>query len=499
VHAGCGEWNCQLNMSLIEKVTRGVSWNFASRGSSQVLQIAFSIVLARLLGPSEFGTIGMLVVFIGFAQSLADCGLSSALIYSQKITERHCSTIFWLQLAVGASLSVLFFVCAPLIAEFYSTPILEPLTRLASCIFLIQASGNIHSTLFIKEFQFRTLAIITVAATILSGITAIGLALHGDGTWALAWQLLAYSGVTTGLLWIQSKWRPRFVFDGQAAEELGRYGVYLLGHGSLNYWLRNADNLLIGKFLSAYQLGIYSRAYQLMLLPLSNVAGVVGQAIFPALAQLQDDLPRFKHSYFRATCMIALVSFPLMTGMAVLADPLILVLFGDKWTEVIPVIRVLSCVGLFQSIVFPVAWIFTALGKTRAQFKLSIVLAPPFIIAIGIGLHYGILGVAYGYAAWALFAGLLNLRIAGKFINLTASRIVLGVARIALMAGIMGIIVFSFDSGLSSTWPSLVRLGTGIAVGAASYLALCLLMKDRTFAEAAQLFFSLFDRSSSTA
>lgn len=476
-------------MSLTEKVVSGVSWSVASRVISQGLKFGFLVALARLLGPGVFGIFGMLIVFTGFAQVLADGGLNEALVQNQQTTDRHYSTVFWLQLAIGASLSLIFFFGSSLIADFYSTPILGSLTRLASCIFLIQAAGNVHSAICLKQFQFRKLTIINVMATFVSGLIAVNLALRDYGVWALAWQSVAFAGTTTGLLWIQCKWRPRLFIDREAAARLGRYGIYLLGHGTFNYWLRNLDNLLIGKFLGGRQLGIYAQAYQLMTLPNHNIGGVIGQVMFPALAQIQNDLPRFKDAYFRATCMIAIISFPLMTGMAVLSEPLVLALFGDKWTEAIPIIRVFSFIGLFQSIVFPVHWIFGTLGKTKEEFQLTIFVTPIFIVAIVIGLQYGIFGVACAYAVWALLEGMLSLHIALQYVNLTVSDIFMGVARIAVVTGIMGIGVLALDSTLFSTWPLAVRLVAGVSAGMSCYLALFLLIKDQTFTELTRLIF----------
>jgi O-antigen/teichoic acid export membrane protein len=213
-----------------------------------------------------------------------------------------------------------------------------------------------------------------------------------------------------------------------------------------------------------------------------------GQVMFPTLAHIQQDLPRFRRLYVSATRQIALLSFPLMTGLAALSAPFILFIFGDKWSEVIPILRVLSLVGLFQSIVYPVRWIFTALGKTKAQFQLSIFTAIGFVVAIYLGIQYGgILGVACAYAAFAVAAGLLNLHLAGKYIELSARSILVGVARIFLMACIMGLGVFIFDVGLAAAWPAGARLFVGVLVGICSYVALCLLMKDVTFQEMIQL------------
>ena len=273
-------------------------------------------MLARLLTPEEFGVVGMLLVFTGFAQVLTDGGLNSALIYKQEITERHRSTVFWIQSQLAQHFLLSFFWAAPMIAAFYSFPLLTPLSRLVACVFLIQAIGLTHYALLTKEFRFRALAAISFGSTILSGTVAVVVAWYGYGIWALVWQLLVAAAVATCLLWIISSWRPRLIFDGRAAMELGRYGIYLIGHGSINYWLRNGDNLLIGKFLGARDLGIYSRAYSLMLLPINNISGVVGQVMFPALAQLENEQSHFISLYLKATRLIALVSFPMMVGVA---------------------------------------------------------------------------------------------------------------------------------------------------------------------------------------
>jgi O-antigen/teichoic acid export membrane protein len=481
-------------MSSSVKVIKGIAWSFASRAGSQLLQLGFLVVLARLVDPDEFGTIGMLVVFTGFAQALAVGGLNAALIHIQDATERHYSTAFWIQIALGVGFSALFFFASPLIAWFYSIPDLEPLTRLTSFIILIQAAGNVQSTRLVKEFDFRKLSMINILATVLSGIAAVGFALHGYGVWALAWQSLAFTAITTGLLWNQAKWRPRFIFDRQAAAELARYGSYLVGFDAVNYWARNLDNLLIGKFLGAHELGIYSRAYQLMMLPISNFSSVIGNVMFPALAEVQTDLPRFKNLYVRATSMIALVTFPAMVGIAVLAEPFILTVFGPKWAEVVPVLKILSLVGLLQSIVHPVGWIFNSLGRTKAQFVLTIVLVPALVIAFIIGVHFGLLGVAIAYAMWSLLDGFLSLHIGGKYLDLPVSDILAGVARIGLMTAFMGILVFGLDSTLFATWSPAVRLFVGVSVGAGSYLALCLLTRDQTFAEINRFIFRSSDR-----
>lgn len=181
-------------MTLRQQVLHGVSWNFTSRLGSPG---RFSVVLARLLSPKEFGVIGMLLVFTGFAQALADGGLSSALIYRQDATEIHQSTVFWMQVAAGAFLSLLFYCAAPAIAAFYEIPLLEPLSRLTAWTFIVQALGLVQSALLMKQFRFKAVAAATLGSTALSGVVAILLANWGYGVWALAWQgLISISAMT---------------------------------------------------------------------------------------------------------------------------------------------------------------------------------------------------------------------------------------------------------------------------------------------------------------
>lgn len=472
-----------MQMGLRDSVLGGLSWSLASRVGTQAFQFVFQIILARLLTPQEFGVVGMLLIFIGFAQTLADCGLSSALVYDQNATDSQFSTVFWLQVAAGAILSAVFFTGAPLLASFYDTPALEPLSQLVAPIFLLQALGQTHSARLSKNFRFKQMAVVSVSSTFGSGAIAVVLAKLDYGVWALAWQALIATIITTGLLWFQSRWVPSLQFNRADALRLGKYGIYLLGHGSLNYWLRNADKLAIGKFLGAHDLGIYSRAYSLMLLPLNNISAVLGQVMFPALARLQNDAERFRSAYVSATRMIALVSFPLMTGVASLCEPLVLFLLGDKWSEVIPVLQILSFVGLIQSVVFPVGWIFTALGKTKDQFYLSILLSLIFVVLVGVGILYGIVGIALGYACWTVISGWLNLHIAGRYVALSVMTVVVSLVRILGMALVMGALVFGVDQTVLSGSPTLLRLTCGAILGVTSYAAMCFLSKDATFQE----------------
>ena len=468
-------------MSFKGRVIRGLSWSFAGRFGSQFCQLVISIVLARILSPNEFGVVGMLLVFTGFAQTFVDGGLGSALVYHREIEEAHRSSAFWLQLGIGCLLCGGFFLIAPAIASFYGQPVLTGLARLLSLVFVIQALTLTQNALMCREFRFRAIGIATLSATLISGSVAVLMARLGYGVWALAWQPVINAAALSVFLWCQSGWRPRLIFHADVAAQLGRYGLYLTGHTTLNYWLRNGDNLLIGKVLGAHALGVYARAYSLMLLPLTNIGAVFGQVMFPALSQMQDDLPRFKYHYLTATRTIALVAFPLMAGVAVLSKPLILLLLGQKWIEVVPILQVLSIVGLVQSVIFPVGWVFTALGKTKQQFQLTLGLSVAFAIAMLIGIRYGLLGVTYAYAAWTLLSGVLNLRLIGRYIALPVRETLANVTPFALMSGLMAAAVYWFDVTAGQSWSTPGRLLGGGILGASVFAILCTVTRNQAF------------------
>ena len=278
----------------------GVLWAGGARVGQQMLQFGVTIVLARLLGPSDFGLFAMIAVFAGFASLLVDFGLSAALVQRKAVEERHLSTAFWMNLAAGAALTALMAAAAPAIAAFYGEPRLLTLTLVLSCNFLLASPVIVQAAILYRSMNFRRLAAIETFAAVVAGGLAIAAAVYGLGVWSLAVQVLGREPtVRLVALWLVTSWRPSFRVDRQAARELWGYSSHLAGFSTLNYWTRNLDNLLVGRFVGPYGLGIYSRAYSTMMLPLTPGLAVVSRVMFPALARIQDDHGRVKRAYLR--------------------------------------------------------------------------------------------------------------------------------------------------------------------------------------------------------
>ncbi|MCE9616364.1 MAG: MOP flippase family protein [Lentisphaerae bacterium] len=464
--------------SLRDKTLRGMRWSGISQGVRQGLQFAVSVMLARLLTPSDFGLYAMIVVFTGFAQMLGDLGFASALVQRKDVADRHYTAVFWTTLLAGAVLALAMAAVAPAVALLYGQPRIKPLMLAVAMGFPLAAAGVVHRAHLQRALRFGRLAAIDIAALLGAGAVATSLALSGGGVWSLVAQSLTLSALTTFGCWIACRWRPAWQFDRAAVRDLAGFSGNLVGFNVMNYWIRKLDDLLVGCFLGSWALGIYGRAYQLMLLPLTQISGFATQVMFPAMASIQDDRPRLKRIYLRATRIIALVVSPLMVGLFVVAEPFILVVFGRPWIEVVPVLRIFCLTGLYQAMAGTVGWIYLSLGETRLMFRWGLAAGAITALAFAIGLRWGIVGVAAAYTLCGCCILLYpSVAIPGRLIGLRFSEFVRHVAPPLVAALAMGILVWALGVWLPPACPLTARLALQTAAGAAVYVALVSLLK----------------------
>ncbi|MBT9314588.1 MOP flippase family protein [Leptothoe spongobia TAU-MAC 1115] len=385
-------------MSLREKATSGIKWSAISQVGRQVMQFFTTAVLARLLSPDDFGLLGMATIVIGFVNLFKDLGTSSAIIQKSEISDSLVHSIFWVNVAFGIAGTLVLLLVAPLIAAFYSEPRLIPVLRLLSLTFGISGLSILQKALLEKDLAFNALAKIELAAVVLGALIGIGMAFMGLGVWSLVYQAIVVAGVTTLLTLGAIRWRPKLFFSLKDIQQVSSYSLNLTGFNIFNFFARNADYLLIGKFLGTEALGYYTLAYRLMLYPLQNISTVITRVMFPTFVQIQNDNVRFKQAYLKVVSTIALVTFPMMMGLLVLSEPFVMTFFGDKWQPVILLLMILSPVGLLQSIVTTVGTIYTAKGRTDWMFIWGVGSGLVVTTAIAIGLRWDIIGVATAYA-----------------------------------------------------------------------------------------------------
>ena len=360
----------------------------------------------------------MATLVIGFVNLFKDLGTSSAVIQSRDASEDLLSSVFWANVGFGALASLVLLATSSWIAAFYHQPRLTAILRVLALNFVISGLSILQQALFERKLQFRILARVEMTGVMVGAMVGVGSAFAGAGVWALVAQSISSTASISLLLWYFSDWRPRLIFHRGEINRVRSYSLNLLGFNVFNYFARNADYLLIGKFLGATPLGIYTLAYRMMLYPLQSITTVICRVMFPVYSKLQDDDASFRVVYLRTASMIAFVTFPLMLGLFAVAEPFIRTVFGAKWIPVIPLIRIFAPVGMLQSIESTVGAIYQAKSRTGAMFLWGIFSGLLSIGAFAVGLHWGVLGVTIGYAVWSAVILVPCLVIPFRFIDL---------------------------------------------------------------------------------
>lgn len=391
-------------MSLSRSAARGVSATLVGQWSRLIIQVGSTMVLARLLTPEDYGLIGMVLAITGFAERLKLMGLSTVTIQRRTIDQGQLSFLFWVNVLLGVGVAVVVGALSPLIARFYGAPELTGITLWLTLSFVFGGIGAQHVALLNRRMDFGFLARIEVSAILFGSAVAIVAAWAGAGYWALVLFHLVQPGVRAVMAWRRTRWRPDRPAKARDGREMLAFGANLSGYELLNYFSRHMDNILIGRYLGAEPLGAYTKAYALLLLPIQQIQGPVQRVAIPTLSRLQDQPERFRRFFLKGLRSVALVVVPMVTGLAVLAEEVVLIALGGQWTEAIGVFRILAFVGLAHALLHSNGWLYVALGNAQRQLYWSMFSAPVVVLSFVLGLSRGIEGVAAAYAVaiWLL-------------------------------------------------------------------------------------------------
>jgi len=457
--------------------------------------IVTSIALARMLTPRFFGLFGLISVFAGFAALFTEMGFGAALIQKKNISNLHLSSVFWLNCICGATLMILFILMAPLIAWFYDEPSLLLLSWGISLSFFISSFGIVHLSLLTRDLDFKTIALARIISSATAGVLAIVMAYCGLGVWSFVGQYLVMALVLAVLLWHFSDWRPERTFSWRAIRDLSSFSLNFMGTQTFNYWVRNLDKLLIGRFWGAEQLGVYSMAYRFLLFPVSNFAAVIANVLFPALSKIQNDKERVKDIYLKVTRSIAIITFPMMLGLLAVSENLVTGVFGEKWTGMIGVLRVFCILGLVQSVTAISGSFYLSQGRADMQFKVGIVLRLVIISGIVIGLKWGILGVAIGYAIMSFACLYPAVYFSGGLVGLTFSEFVYNLSGIFGTTLIMTVFVSGLSFVMPEKWPPLLCLLIQVPAGVGVYVGLVRILHLKAYQEIMEIIYRRFNIS----
>jgi PST family polysaccharide transporter len=381
------------------KTIRGGLARICAQGASFVLRVGSLIVLARLLSPKDFGLVGMVTAVTGVLTLFRDFGLSSASVQRTTITQEQTSTLFWINLLLGALLGLATLAMAPAIAAFYDEPQLFGVTAVLAAGFLFNAAGTQHSALLQRQMRFTALAVISVVSLTVGTAIGIGGAKAGYGYWALVAMTVTSPLIATLGFWLTTGWVPGMPHRRAGIRSMMHFGGALTFTGLLVYVGYNAEKVLIGLFWGADAIGIYGRAYQLVNIPTENLNSAVGEVAFSALSRLQDDPIRLRSYFLKGFSLVLGLTLPITMACGLFADDLVFVLLGPKWKDAAAIVRLLAPTIAIFAIINPLGWLIFSIGLVARGVKAGPVLAALMITGYVIGLPYGPKGVAFAYSA----------------------------------------------------------------------------------------------------
>ena len=437
--------------SIRTKLVNGVLWESVGRFSALGIQFAVTILIARVLTPVDFGVFGLLTVFIALGSILLDSGFSQALVQKKDVSELELSTVFYINMIIGALLYSILFFFSPLIAKFYNFNELTNYARLLFLIIPINSFGLIQNVIIQKELTFRKTAIASIVSAVFSGIVGVYMAYFGFGVWALIWQQIALNSSKTLLLIIQRRWVPVFSISGKSIKEMFNYSVNLMFHSIVNTTMRNIYALVIGRFFPIAQLGYYNQATKFEEVSAGTISQVILKVSFPALVQRKDDPKYLCRIYSKIFSTSIFVVVPLMIYLMCVAESLFRLLLTDKWLPAVSYFQTLCVYGM----VLPALQISYNLYKLFKQgLTLLIIDSLRHLLVIAsiiVTFRYGIGVMLYGLVFCTIVMTIVNLHRSGKLISLSLSNQLKSILPIYFVGGIVGMVVFllpKFESDL---------------------------------------------------
>ena len=388
-----------MMQNLKAKVIRGGVARLCAQGVSFILRLGSLMILARLLSPRDFGLVGMVTAFTGVLTLFRDFGLSSAAVQRTTVTDEQISTLFWINMLLGAALALITLAIAPAIAAFYHEPALFAVTAVLAAGFLFNAAGIQHSALLQREMRFTALAVINVVSLTVGIAIAIYGAKVGYGYWALVLMTVTPPIISTLGFWLTTGWIPGVPRERAGIRSMMHFGGSLTLIGLLGYIANNADKVMIGRFWGVDAIGIYGRAYQIVSIPTDNLNSAVGEVAFSALSRLQNQPVHFRSYFLKGFSLVLGLTLPVTIACGLFADDIVSVFLGPRWNEAATMVRLLAPTIAIFAIINPLGWFLFSIGLVARGLKVAPVLAAVMITAYAVALPYGPKAVAFAYSA----------------------------------------------------------------------------------------------------
>lgn len=398
---------------LKEKTAAGVKWGFIDNLAGTGILAVVNIVLARILSPAEFGIVGMTSIFLTLSTSLVDSGFTGALTRKSEVDEKDLNTVFYFNLLTSVFLYAILYLAAPLIAGFFSQPVLTDVIRILGLSLIVTALSIVQKVILVRRLDFRTQAYVSVISAVLSGIAGIWMALSGYGVWSLVAMQLSRLVLMTVLLWVFSRWKPALLFSVASFREMFSFGGRLLLTAVISTLWSEIYSFIIGKLYAPSVLGQYSRADKFRNMVTSNVSIVMQRVTYPVLASIRDEKQRQSRAYRKIVRTTVLISFAAVLGLAAVSEAFVLTLVGEQWVPAIKYLRILCLSGLFMPLMICSANILNANGRSDTTLYLEIMKTALAVIPVLAGIFSGMEAllwatVAVSAASYLVYAAMVS-------------------------------------------------------------------------------------------
>lgn len=432
---------------LKQKAASGMVWTAVQKYSSMIVGFIASIILARLLMPEDYGAIGMLAIFMSLAEVFIDAGFGSALIQKKNPTQTDYSTVFYFNIVMSVALYIVLFLSAPAISRFYRMPILCDVLRVQGLILFIYAFNIIQRNQIRKSLRFKKLSTITIVSSIVSLIVTVIMAYTGCGVWALVAQNFVGAIIPCVFFWVTTEWRPTWEFSWPSFKELFGFGFYIFLTHLFDRFSQRISGLLVGRWYDPATMGYYSKASTTSKYATESVVGVMAQTTYPLYSAVQDDKGRLINMVKRITSTLAYITIPLLSLLVLVAKPLFILLYSDRWLTCVPYFQIICIGGMAGCLQGVNQQTIAAIGKSKVFFVWTVVKQSVSIALQVVGLIvWGIWGLLASKVISSWFAYFVNISLVSKHVGYKSFRQLLDLSPIFLVS----VIAFASSYWISS-------------------------------------------------
>lgn len=476
-------------MNLRGLAARGVFWTALDNWGYQLATIIVFTILARLLEPEAFGLIALATVFTSLLKIVTDQGLADAIVQRNKLEPEHLDAAFWASAGFGALLAGLLAGSSWFLASAFDEPALGPVLAALALTLAINGLSSVQRAILTRNFAFATLTLRSLVSVVAGGIAGVVAAVLGAGVWSLVLQTLTFEVVAVVTLWAASDWRPHLRFSRRHLMDLLPFGANIVGFRALRLANTQSDNLIIGAYLGATQLGFYIVAYRLFRLLINMSTAVIGSVAFPTFSRVQDEGERVQSIYYRAMRLSALVTFPAFLGLIVIAPEVTLLMFGAGWEESVEVMQILGFAGLVTAVTFLNPTVLKSLGKPSWRVVIMGITAVAQVVAFLIAVQWGIRAVAIALTIVLLLATPAWFHAVHRLVRFRYTTLLRQFVSPAVAAGVMVVAVLATRQ-LAQELALLAEVLTLVGTGAVVYIG-ALWVVDRGLAREALEFMKL--------